>query len=64
MTTQLATDLPPVAPLRSEISTALYICPGRDKCLLAILAKNDAYRCGFEQAGSVMACQKHRRMES
>ena len=63
-TTQLAINLPPRAPLRSEPAVyPLHICPVRDQCLLAILAKNDTYRCGFEQAGSVMACSKRRGLE-
>ena len=59
-TTQLAMTIEPTAPLQSRpiVAVPLYICPVRDRCLAEILAKNDAYRCGFEQAGSVMACQK------
>ena len=61
MTTQLATDLPPVAPLRSEPQVAPDLCPVRRLCLLATMRPE--YRCGFEQARTVDACPKKRRME-
>ena len=60
MTTQLATSIKPTAPLQAELpQAASLLCPVRDLChnLPA------EYRCGFEQAGSVMACHKRRRLE-
>ena len=76
MTTQLAFSIEPKAPLVSEPSIRLYICPVRDKCMirkqvvenretkLVWVSYEEAGKpCGFEQAGSVMACQKYKRME-
>ena len=60
MTTQLAFSIEPKQPLVSEPSIRLYICPVRDKCH----DYGDGYKCGFEQAGSVMACHKRKRMEA
>ena len=40
--TQLAKQIEPVAPLKARpIYAPLFICPVRDRCLLAILARND-----------------------
>ena len=62
MTTQLAFDITPKAPLQS-VPVILNECPVRDRCLASILEQNDRYKCGFEQAGSVNACPKRKRME-
>ena len=62
MTTQLAIDLPPAAPLQSEPKvTEPQTCPNRNRCLVGL---NGNYRCGFEIAGTVYACPKRRGMES
>jgi hypothetical protein len=45
------------------ITEPLHVCPVRDKCLVAILAKNNRYRCGWEQVRSVWACPKRRGLE-
>ena len=62
MTTQLAIDLSPTAPIRTVVQAASLpeTCPVRDRCLLAILTNAPGYRCGFEQAGTVNACPKRR----
>ena len=61
MTTQLAFSITPKAPLVSEPSIRLYICPVRDKCLRKILTGNERYVCGFEQAGTVNGCKKYKK---
>ena len=73
MTTQLAIDLKPTAPLQARpIAAPLYICPVRDKCLIPCRGKERITQrprsvadvpCGFEQAGSVMACHKREGLE-
>ena len=63
MTTQLAIDLPTTAPLQSRPVVQPEVCPVRGRCLLAILAKNAAYACGFEQANTVDWCPKRRGVE-
>ena len=62
MTTTLALDLSPTAPIRTIVQAASLpeTCPVRDRCLVAILAKSPDYRCGFELAGTVNACHKRR----
>ena len=55
MTTQLATNIKPVAPLRSK---PFELCPDRDKCLRRTNITSLEYRCGFEQAGTVNKCPK------
>ena len=77
MTTQLAFSIEPKAPLVSEPSIRLYICPVRDRCMirkqvvenretkLVWVSYEEAGKpCGFEQAGSVMACHKARRIKA
>ena len=62
--TALAKQIEPVAPPQSApVTEPLYVCPVRHKCLLPILGKNTAYRCGFELVGTVLACHKRKRME-
>ena len=56
--TQLAHDIKPTAPLRSAPTAAMRECPVRDRC-----HQYAGYRCGFEQAGTVAACPKKRRLE-
>jgi len=59
MPTQLAIPTESIAPAQSKPQAAqLDTCPVRDRC-------HDfaGYRCGFEQAGTVAACPKRRRME-
>jgi len=51
MTTQLATRITPVAPLKSEPVT---VCPVRHLCKPPI-------QCGFEMAGTVDGCPKRSR---
>ena len=63
MTTQLALEVTPKAPIRCIPQQAITRCPVRDRCLLVILGENTAYRCGFEQAGTVPACPKRQRLE-
>lgn len=55
--TQLAKDLPPVAPLRSR---PFELCPDRGQCLRRTNITSLEYRCGFEQAGTVDKCPKRR----
>ena len=75
MTTQLAFDITPKAPLKS-MPVILNECPVRDRCLVPVnvgtkknprieprpLSSTDML-CGFEQAGSVNACPKRKRLE-
>ena len=60
--TQLAIDLEPTAPLQSwpQAAQKPQVCPVRHLCLLATMRSD--YRCGFEQAGTVAACPKRRRL--
>ena len=59
METQLAIPTEPIAPLQSTPTTSpLHTCPARDRC-----HDYTGYRCGFEQAGTVEACPKRKRME-
>ena len=42
---------------QNEPTTTTHECPVRDRC-----HQYAGYRCGFEQAGTVAACPKRRRM--
>ena len=48
---------------QNEPTAAMRECPVRSRCLLDILTNSAGYRCGFEQAGTVEACPKRRRLE-
>ena len=58
--TALATDIKPVAPLRSR---PVEVCPDRDRCLNRLRITSTDYRCGFELAGTVSECPKRREGE-
>ena len=56
--TALAKQIEPVAPPQSApVTEPLRVCPVRDKC-----HKYAGYRCGFEQAGTVVVCPKRKRL--
>ena len=76
--TQLATDLTPTAPLKSRPqSVQLETCPMRHRCIMATHVaggrlevriverprSETGISCGFEQAGTVAACPKRKRLE-
>ena len=75
--TQLATDISPIAPLQSApVTEPLHTCPVRSRCMMTMAIKVGGTQqiverprsevgtsCGFEQADTVAACPKRRRME-